>query len=207
MEIWSPWPYHGFVCIVKVIVSARKPDFFQKSNPLYEIVTEEGLMRPCFKATSGTYGSGSCEHTKQDYCMFCYIRRSQNNLQSALNLTTHLSLFESHDTLSNAKVSRCCSLRILSSFFSFLICLGRYIIHAFSGGLYCGGSALMVEKALGFHGDETLYVGDHIYTDVSMSKVHLRWRTALICRELEKEVLPVCLGIKVVCLGLLLMHY
>lgn len=46
----------------------------------------------------------------------------------------------------------------------------------------------MVEKALGFHGDETLYVGDHIYTDVSMSKVHLRWRTALICRELEKEV-------------------
>lgn len=54
----------------------------------------------------------------------------------------------------------------------------------------------MVEKALGFHGDETLYVGDHIYTDVSMSKVHLRWRTALICRELEKEVFPVCLGIK-----------
>lgn len=46
----------------------------------------------------------------------------------------------------------------------------------------------MVEKALGFHGDETLYVGDHIYTDVSMSKVHLRWRTALVCRELEKEV-------------------
>jgi len=47
----------------------------------------------------------------------------------------------------------------------------------------------MVEKALDFHGDETLYVGDHIYTDVSMSKVHLRWRTALICRELEKEVI------------------
>lgn len=59
----------------------------------------------------------------------------------------------------------------------------------FPGGLYCGGSAVMVEKALGFHGDETLYVGDHIYTDVSMSKVHLRWRTALICRELEKEVI------------------
>lgn len=46
----------------------------------------------------------------------------------------------------------------------------------------------MVEKALGFQGDQTLYVGDHIYTDVSQSKVHLRWRTALICRELEKEV-------------------
>lgn len=58
-----------------------------------------------------------------------------------------------------------------------------------SGGLYCGGSALMVEMALGVHGDETLYVGDHIYTDVSLSKLHLRWRTALIIRELEKEVL------------------
>jgi len=52
----------------------------------------------------------------------------------------------------------------------------------------------MVEKALGFHGDETLYVGDHIYTDVSMSKVHLRWRTALICRELEKEVKALAYG-------------
>ncbi|KAI5077933.1 hypothetical protein GOP47_0007757 [Adiantum capillus-veneris] len=91
-----------------VIVSAKKPDFFQISHPLYEVVTEDGLMRPCFKARSG--------------------------------------------------------------------------------GLYCGGSAQMVEKALGFQGDQTLYVGDHIYTDVSQSKVHLRWRTALICRELEEEV-------------------
>eukprot|EP00850_Spirogloea_muscicola_P003951 SM000016S01939 [mRNA] locus=s16:762582:774087:- [translate_table: standard] len=91
-----------------VIVSAQKPDFFSKNHPLYEIVTEDGLMRPCFKASSG--------------------------------------------------------------------------------GLYCGGSAQMVEKALGFAGQETLYVGDHIYTDVSQSKVHLRWRTALILRELEKEV-------------------
>lgn len=46
----------------------------------------------------------------------------------------------------------------------------------------------MVEKSLGIHGDEILYVGDHIFTDVSQSKVHLRWRTALICRELEDEV-------------------
>lgn len=90
-----------------VIVSARKPDFFQMSHPLYEVVTSEGLMRPCFK-----------------------------------------------------------------------VC---------SGGLYSGGSAQMVEKSLDIHGDEILYVGDHIYTDVSVSKVHLRWRTALICRELEEE--------------------
>lgn len=46
----------------------------------------------------------------------------------------------------------------------------------------------MVESSLGVSGDEILYVGDHIYTDVSQSKVHLRWRTALICRELEEEV-------------------
>ncbi|XP_020103387.1 5'-nucleotidase domain-containing protein 4 isoform X1 [Ananas comosus] len=90
-----------------VIVSARKPEFFQMSHPLYEIVTSDGLMRPCFKARSG--------------------------------------------------------------------------------GLYSGGSAQMVEKCLDIHGDEILYVGDHIFTDVSQSKVHLRWRTALICRELEDE--------------------
>ncbi|XXG84710.1 hypothetical protein AAC387_Pa10g2170 [Persea americana] len=90
-----------------VIVSARKPEFFKMSLPMYEVVTSEGLMRPCYKAHSG--------------------------------------------------------------------------------GLYSGGSAQMVEKFLDIHGDEILYVGDHIYTDVSQSKVHLRWRTALICRELEEE--------------------
>ncbi|KAI4338597.1 hypothetical protein MLD38_023635 [Melastoma candidum] len=90
-----------------VIVSARKPEFFQMSHPMYEVVTGEGLMRPCFKAQTG--------------------------------------------------------------------------------GLYSGGSAQMVENSLNIHGDEILYVGDHIYTDVSQSKVHLRWRTALICRELEEE--------------------
>jgi HAD superfamily 5'-nucleotidase-like hydrolase len=90
-----------------VIVSARKPEFFQMSHPMYEVVTGEGLMRPCFKASPG--------------------------------------------------------------------------------GVYSGGSAQMVENSLNIHGDEILYVGDHIYTDVSVSKVHLRWRTALICRELEEE--------------------
>ncbi|GFZ13823.1 HAD-superfamily hydrolase, subfamily IG, 5'-nucleotidase [Actinidia rufa] len=91
----------------EVIVSARKPEFFQMSHPMYEVVTGEGLMRPCFKARPG--------------------------------------------------------------------------------GLYSGGSAQMIENSLNIHGDEILYVGDHIYTDVSQSKVHLRWRTALICRELEEE--------------------
>ncbi|CAJ1975684.1 unnamed protein product [Sphenostylis stenocarpa] len=91
-----------------VIVSANKPEFFQMSHPMYEVVTDEGLMRPCFKAQIG--------------------------------------------------------------------------------GLYSGGNAQMIESSLNLHGDEILYIGDHIYTDVSQSKVHLRWRAALICRELEKEV-------------------
>lgn len=69
--------------------------------------------------------------------------------------------------------------KLFCSFLSFLF---------YVGGLYSGGSAQMVEKCLDIHGDEILYVGDHIFTDVSQSKVHLRWRTALICRELEDEV-------------------
>ena len=91
----------------------------------------------------------------------------------------------------------------------------------------CGGSARMVEKALGVEGESTLYVGDHIYTvsasahsaaglfhcscsidcnlyvlwrvpgdrprcvdsqDAALAKLRFRWRTALIVRELEKEV-------------------
>ncbi|CAH8363989.1 unnamed protein product [Eruca vesicaria subsp. sativa] len=78
-----------------VIVAERKPEFFQMSHPLYEVVTGEGLMRPCFKVETG--------------------------------------------------------------------------------GLYSGGSAQMIESSLNVHGDEILYVGDHIYTDVSVSKVHHRW--------------------------------
>ncbi|KAK9835024.1 hypothetical protein WJX81_005119 [Elliptochloris bilobata] len=52
-------------------------------------------------------------------------------------------------------------------------------------GLHCGGSATMVEKALGVAGDDILYVGDHIYTDAALAKINFRWRTALIVRELD----------------------
>jgi hypothetical protein len=45
-----------------------------------------------------------------------------------------------------------------------------------------------LEDSLGLHGDEILYVGDHLYSDVSVSKALLRWRTALILRELESEI-------------------
>jgi 5'-nucleotidase len=56
------------------------------------------------------------------------------------------------------------------------------------GGVYFGGCAAQVEEHLGLSGDEILYVGDHLYADVHVSKALLRWRTALILRELELEI-------------------
>lgn len=56
------------------------------------------------------------------------------------------------------------------------------------GSAYYGGSAAGVEQYLGLSGDEILYVGDHIFGDVHVTKSILRWRTALIVRELEEEI-------------------
>ena len=92
-----------------VIVGARKPDFFRQHSPFFEVVTEEGLLRP-----------------------------AQGPLRE--------------------------------------------------GAAYMGGSAVQVEKDLGLSGDEILYVGDHMFGDVHVSKSTLRWRTGLILRELEGEV-------------------
>lgn len=55
-------------------------------------------------------------------------------------------------------------------------------------GVFFGGNARLVEQSLGISGDEILYVGDHIFGDVHFSKAQLRWRTAIILRELESEV-------------------
>jgi HAD superfamily 5'-nucleotidase-like hydrolase len=57
-----------------------------------------------------------------------------------------------------------------------------------TGGIYLGGSAAQVERDLGISGDEILYVGDHMFGDVHVSKRTLSWRTALVLRELEGEV-------------------
>ena len=92
-----------------VIVGARKPDFFTHRAPFFEVVTEEGLLRPFAE-----------------------------------------------------KMER--------------------------GKAYLGGSAMALERQLGMSGDEILYVGDHMFGDVHVSKNVLRWRTALILRELEDEV-------------------
>jgi 5'-nucleotidase len=56
------------------------------------------------------------------------------------------------------------------------------------GAVYHGGCAALVEAHLGVSGDDILYVGDHMFTDVHISKSALHWRTALILRELEDEV-------------------
>jgi HAD superfamily 5'-nucleotidase-like hydrolase len=56
------------------------------------------------------------------------------------------------------------------------------------GSVFFGGNAPLVEESCGLSGAEILYVGDHLYSDVSVSKALHRWRTALILRELEDEV-------------------
>jgi HAD superfamily 5'-nucleotidase-like hydrolase len=92
-----------------VIVGARKPEFFERRFPLFEIINEEGDLRPALKG------------------------------------------IEPH-------------------------------------GKYLGGSAGQVESYLRLSGDQILYVGDHIWGDVHVSKRMLRWRTALVLREIEDEV-------------------
>ncbi len=56
------------------------------------------------------------------------------------------------------------------------------------GGVYLGGCAAQIEKCLGLDGAEILYVGDHVFGDVQVSKSVRRWRTCLILRELEDEI-------------------
>jgi 5'-nucleotidase len=91
-----------------LIVSAGKPDFFSARHPVFEVVDEDGLLRPAHR-----------------------IRE---------------------------------------------------------GGAYLGGHAGMVEECLGVPGEDILFVGDHIFADVHVSKSMLRWRTALVVRALEDEM-------------------
>lgn len=97
-----------------VISSARKPRFFTERQPLFEIASDDGLLRPV-------------------------VRRN-----------------------------------------------GELTVR--EGAAYQGGSAAQVEEILGLAGDEILYVGDHLYGDVNVTKQVLRWRTALILRELEADL-------------------
>ena len=56
------------------------------------------------------------------------------------------------------------------------------------GKVYSGGSAAQVERFLELSAHQILYVGDHVFGDVHVTKSVLRWRTALILRELEREL-------------------
>lgn len=95
-----------------IVVSARKPAFFTAAEPLYEVVSEDGLLRP-------------------------------------------------------------------------------YVGVPRIGKAYQGGHAQQIQDALRLDGEKILYVGDHLYGDVNVSKQIARWRTALILRELEDEVCAV----------------
>ncbi|MEZ4460473.1 MAG: HAD-IG family 5'-nucleotidase [bacterium] len=92
-----------------IVVGARKPVFFLDSSPIFEVVNEEGLLKP-------------------------------------------------------------------------VVGLPK------PGGIYLGGHASLVERCLKIDGEQILYIGDHIYGDVSVSKSISRWRTALVLRELEEEL-------------------
>ncbi len=55
-------------------------------------------------------------------------------------------------------------------------------------GSYLGGNASIIEEGLGLDGSGILFVGDHIFSDVHVSKAVRRWRTAVIVREIEPEL-------------------
>lgn len=92
-----------------VVVQARKPAFFSNRNPVFQLVSDEGTLKP-------------------------------------------------------------------------------YVGQLKPGGTYLGGDARLIEESLGVRGDDVLYIGDHIFADVHVSKDLLRWRTALVVRELEQEL-------------------
>ncbi len=92
-----------------VIVSADKPNFFLRDQPAFEVVNEEGLLKP---------------------------------------------------VIGSLKV----------------------------GSIYVGGHAKLVEEAFGLQGSQLMYIGDHVESDVHVSKSIHRWRTGLVLRELEEEL-------------------
>lgn len=96
-----------------VIVAANKPNFFAGRAAMFEVVSDDGLLRPV-----PSHGPGSLKE----------------------------------------------------------------------GVIYQGGDATWVEGALGLEGDQILYVGDHLYGDVNVSKQLLRWRTALVVRDIEVDL-------------------
>ncbi len=65
---------------------------------------------------------------------------------------------------------------------------GEEIREPSRGRVYTGGNMARLQRALGFAGDEVLYVGDHIYGDVLRAKKESTWRTAMIIQEMDDEL-------------------
>ncbi|MBD3162936.1 MAG: hypothetical protein GF346_11000, partial [Candidatus Eisenbacteria bacterium] len=63
------------------------------------------------------------------------------------------------------------------------VAFGGRRAHAFSGG-----GVRHLERVLGCRGDRILFFGDHTYGDILKSKRVCLWRTAMIVREVEREV-------------------
>jgi len=56
------------------------------------------------------------------------------------------------------------------------------------GHVYNGGSMKVFSQLSGSKGHDVLYVGDHIFSDVIVSKKTQRWRNLLVVRELGREL-------------------
>ena len=55
-------------------------------------------------------------------------------------------------------------------------------------GLYSGGCRAHLMELLDSHGEQVLFVGDHVYGDIRWPRVSTTWRTALVVSELETEI-------------------
>ena len=65
---------------------------------------------------------------------------------------------------------------------------GKKVSKLVRGRIYRGGSLAHFERTSGVRGDRILYVGDHIYGDVTRAKKESAWRTLMIIEELTLEV-------------------
>lgn len=66
--------------------------------------------------------------------------------------------------------------------------IGAPVAEPRRGRIYQGGNQAGLQRAMGVHADEVLYVGDHIYGDIVRSKKSSGWRTALIIDDLEHDL-------------------
>ena len=57
-----------------------------------------------------------------------------------------------------------------------------------TAGIFQGGNALQLTADFGLEGEEILFVGDHIYSDIIRLKKSSNWRTALVLEDLKAEI-------------------